>query len=331
MRSTIIILAVAVAAGGIILNLGDSRPALGADYKLEMPDEAIGFSGTLSAQVVKPVSNGWFTVKIVKVISFTRKNTARLNPAALTAVWKGKYAAVRGVKNMPELAVGDMVTIAAAQYEMHLRSTRVVKPDKSKLAAKSPGTKDLPPTRAESTSLGQSQRQRVVGIVTAKTDKDITIKADGEDEAKRYLLAPQGGAPKADLQAALKTVFVPNLVAFARQGQDQPIITSMRVILPPVRTSAATGTVVARESKPKEVAWVEIKPSDRGPAQRFWPPFGPGGMDKEMTRSIGELDVGDKVKVTWYYDERLRATKIQVIAKAKPKRTENKTEDAPSP
>ena len=49
------------------------------------------------------------------------------------------------------------------------------------------------------------------------------------------------------------------------------------------------GTVVACESKPKGVAWVEIKPIDRGYAQRFWPQFTPTGMDKEMTRVIGEL------------------------------------------
>lgn len=158
---------------------------------------------------------------------------------------------------------------------------------------------------------------KVIGIVTAKTDKDITIKADGEDEGKHYLLAPQGGAPRTELQAALKTVFVPNLVTFSWQGQDQPVVTNIRVIVPPVRTSTATGTVVARESKPKEIAWVEIKPTDRGPAQRFWPCFGPGGMDKEMTRIIGGLNVGDKVKVTWIYDERLRAAKIQVVSPAK--------------
>ncbi len=164
-----------------------------------------------------------------------------------------------------------------------------------------------------------------------KTDKDITIKAEGEDETKSYLLAPQGGTPKADLQAALKTVFVPNLVMFSSQGQDQPVLTSIRVILPPVRMGVATGTVVACESKPKGIAWVEVKPSDRGYTQRLWPQFGPGGMNKEMTRIIGELNVGDKIKVSWTYDERLRAAKIQVIAKAKPKRAENKTDDAPSP
>jgi multidrug efflux pump subunit AcrA (membrane-fusion protein) len=40
--------------------------------------------------------------------------------------------------------------------------------------------------------------------------------------------------------------------------------------------------------------------------------------DKDITiKADGRLNAGDKVKVTWYYDERLRATKIQVISKAK--------------
>ena len=101
-------------------------------------------------------------------------------------------------------------------------------------------------------------------------------------------------------------VFVPNLVSFSSQGQDQPVITSIRVIVPPVRMGVATGTVVTRESKPNGIAWVEIKPSDRGYAQRLWPQFGRGGMDKDMTRVIGELNVGDKVRVSWTYDKRFR-------------------------
>ena len=73
-----------------------------------------------------------------------------------------------------------------------------------------------------------SQGENVFGIVTAKTDKDITIKAEGENEAKRYLLAPQGGAAKADLQAALKMVFPTNLVVFQAQGDQDPVLTGIQ-------------------------------------------------------------------------------------------------------
>jgi len=226
------------------------------------------------------------------------------------AVWNPATKSVdqRLAQIITGLNVGDKVKVAWS-YDERKRATQIQVTAK----AKSPGGPG-----------------KVAGIVTAKTDKDITIKAEGEDEAKRYLLAPQGGVPKADLQAALKTVFVPNLVMFSSQGQDQPVLTNIRVILPPVRMGAATGTVVARESKPKEVPWVEVKPSDGGYTQRLWPRFvgGPDGFDKEMVRTFGELNVADKVRVSWTYDERLRAAKIQVISRAKradPARKEEKT------
>jgi len=131
----------AVLAGIALLGLGDPRQAWSDDIKLEMLNEASGFIGTLSAEVVKAPdkTNGWFQIRVIKVVSFARNNkTIVRTPAALTKVWKDKCVAVRGGKGMPELAVGDVVTITAAQFEMHLRSTRVSKQNKVKPAAKSP-------------------------------------------------------------------------------------------------------------------------------------------------------------------------------------------------
>jgi len=130
MRSAAIILTVAVLAVGFILNLGDPRQTLGDNYKLEMPKEAFGFSGTLSAQVVKEPDKvyGWFEIKVVKVISFAPNNKTKIKSAnALTKAWKDKCVAVLGVKDMAELKVGDMVTVVAANREVHLRATKVSK------------------------------------------------------------------------------------------------------------------------------------------------------------------------------------------------------------
>jgi hypothetical protein len=128
MRSAAIILA--VLAGGLILTGGDAGPASAANYKLDMPKEAFGFRGTLSAQVARAPDKvyGWFEIKVVKVLSFARGNRTRLRtPQALTRVWKDKYAAVLGVKGMPELKVGDMVTVAVFVREVHLRASKVSK------------------------------------------------------------------------------------------------------------------------------------------------------------------------------------------------------------
>lgn len=181
--------------------------------------------------------------------------------------------------------------------------------------------KSLPaPARGSAANSG-----KVVGILIEKTDKHLMVKAEGSQEAQRFLLAPEGGgAPKADLQATLKTLFVPNLVILESQGQEQPVVTSIHAVLPRTRAGVLIGTVVARESKPREV-WLEVKPSGKGFTERYWPRFvgGPDGFDKNMIRTFGELNVGDRVKLAWTYDERKRAAQIQVIAKVKPAGEEN--------
>jgi hypothetical protein len=177
-----------------------------------------------------------------------------------------------------------------------------------------------------------SQGEKVFGIVTAKTDKDITIKAEGEDEAKRYLLAPQGGAPKADVQAALKMVFVTNLVVFQSQGEESPVLTGIQAIHSKTRVGTTGGTVVAVDANPKWPVF-DLKPGGRGHTERYVAVWNPAtkSVDQKLAKIIAGLNVGDKVKVNWFYDERKRAVQIQVTAKAKPKRADKKAEAVPTP
>jgi hypothetical protein len=165
---------------------------------------------------------------------------------------------------------------------------------------------------------------KAVGILTAKTDTEITVKPEGKAEEQTFLLAPPGGTPSATVQAAVKTLFVPNLVALQWQLQEeQPVVTSIHVIMPKVRTGTVMGTIVTRESTDKSV-YIDVKPAGQGYTERYWPRFIPnqGGFDKEMIQTIGTLNVGDKIKLDWVCDERKRAAKVQVIARApKPKPT----------
>jgi len=156
MRKAAVVLAV-VLAGGVVPIFGDAHlagnigpgQAFGADdVQFTMPKEAIGFVGTLSGQVAKIVVTDkwgtWVGIKVVKVSGFSPGNKCKLSAEALTAVWKDKYANVRGVPGMPPLKVGDTVTVTAFQFEGHLRSTKV-----SKLDATAPsGETKAPPTSA---------------------------------------------------------------------------------------------------------------------------------------------------------------------------------------
>ena len=173
---------------------------------------------------------------------------------------------------------------------------------------------------------GTAQGGRLFGIATAKTDKDITIKIEGEDEAKRYLLAPQGGAPKTDLQAALKMVFSNNLVMFQFQGEQDRVLTGIQAIHSKTRVGTASGTVVAVDANPKWPTF-DLKPSGQGHTERYVGAWNPAtkSVDPKVAQIITGLGAGDKVNVAWSYDERKRAVQIQVTGKAKSKRAESKT------
>lgn len=166
---------------------------------------------------------------------------------------------------------------------------------------------------------GAAQGGRVFGVVTAKTDKDITIKAEGETESKRYLLAPGGEAPKGDFQAALKMVFSNNLVMFQFQGEQNPVLTGIQAIHSKTRVGMTAGTVVAVDADPKWPVF-DVKPSGQGHTERYVARWDPAtkSVDQKLSQIIAGLTVGDKVKVAWFYDERKRATQIQVTGKAKP-------------
>ena len=64
----------------------------------------------------------------------------------------------------------------------------------------------------------------------------------------------------------------------------------------------------------------DVKPSGRGHTERYvarWD-MAAKSVDQRLTKIITGLNVGDKVKVAWSYDERKRAVQILVVAKAKP-------------
>lgn len=190
------------------------------------------------------------------------------------------------------------------------------------------GAPSLQAAETKSSRATPHQTGGTFGIVTAKTEKDITIKAEREDKAKRYLLAPQGGTPKAELQTALKMVFSTNLVMFQSQGEQDPVLTGIQAIHSKTQVGMATGTVVAVDADPK---WptLDVKPSGPGHTERYvarWD-MAAKSVDQNLAKIIAGLSVGDKVKIAWSYDERKRAQQIQVIAKTQVKPSPKKSEE----
>ena len=146
MRKAVFALAAVLVAGGFVVSFDPSRHewtlgpcrALADDIKLEMPNEAFGFNGTLSGLVVKATdSNGCFDIQVSRVLNVAAGNKTKLTAAALTDVWKGKADWCRPEKPVNKcepLRVGDMVTLAGRVHEVHIRYTKV-----TKLAGSAPG------------------------------------------------------------------------------------------------------------------------------------------------------------------------------------------------
>lgn len=84
--------------------------------------------------------------------------------------------------------------------------------------------------------------EEITGIVTAKTDKEIMVKAEGEQKPQRHLLASlAGGLPSADVKAALKMVFPTNLVVLQWQGQPERVVTGIHAIHSKTRSGVPPG------------------------------------------------------------------------------------------
>jgi hypothetical protein len=160
---------------------------------------------------------------------------------------------------------------------------------------------------------------KVTGIITAKSDKDIKFKPEGAKEPQRYLLAaPADGAPSAEMQAAMKKVFVTNLVVLEWVGEEDPVVRSIHSIHAKNRSGVTSGTVVAVEPT-GDPPHFDVKPSGLGFTERYQPHYDPAAKrwEEKPASVIAKLKVGDKVKVTWVYDERKHPKDIQVTGHAK--------------
>ncbi|MGA2065768.1 MAG: glycoside hydrolase domain-containing protein [Thermoguttaceae bacterium] len=89
MRSATIIPAVAILAGGIVPGFGDSRQALAADYKLEMPQEARGLNGTLILdESAYCRAYYWFDVQRIAPKPLKAEGAKLLNPIMMDRLRK---------------------------------------------------------------------------------------------------------------------------------------------------------------------------------------------------------------------------------------------------
>jgi hypothetical protein len=145
---------------------------------------------------------------------------------------------------------------------------------------------------------------KVAGILIDKKDNWLTVKADGEDEPVKYLVAKDADKK---LTEALKITFNASRVqlTYKKDGDSRQLVSIKRQVL------KASGTVTGVVVKVHNQFWIELKPKD-GPADAF-APGGANYNNKEFMAKLNGLKKGDSVTITFNTDfERHRILTLRV-------------------
>jgi hypothetical protein len=214
---------------------------------------------------------------------------------------------------------------------------------------------------------GQEQEQAnqgtLTGIVTAKTERNLSIRADHTEEVKQFIpnwiggLPKDGGGPDKDMLRAIRETPVGSHVRMQWKLDEHLRVIRLEILERPAgeqgngehnnegagRDGVRKPEGVARDGERKREggdkaaqqeagpgegvltgkvtakgeSWIEVQGDHQEAAARYTPrwvggmPKDGGGMDKQMLGVFRTLKVGERIRLTWMEDERLRALKIE--------------------
>ncbi len=163
----------------------------------------------------------------------------------------------------------------------------------------------------------EGDKGRLDGMLTAKGENWIEVRADDAKESKRYVanwvggLPKDGGGPDKAMLETIKKLRVPNRVRLNWAFIERLRVVSVEWFEPTDKTGVVEGEVTAKGEN-----WIEVKSGDK-PIERYSPrwignlPKDGGGLDKAALQAIAEVKVGDKVRLEWAYEERLRVVSLK--------------------
>jgi hypothetical protein len=171
-------------------------------------------------------------------------------------------------------------------------------------------------------ALAQDGVSRASGILTAKGDAWIEVKADGEKRARRLIprfiaaLPPRQGGLDHVMLAKFTELVVGNRVNLLWTVDEALRVVDIAQVAPRGREGKVTGTVDEAGR-----GFIDVLPDDEdGVLERYYPQWiddGNGGaLDAEMLKKLATLKAGDRVTVEWTYDERKRAVEVTKLPAA---------------
>jgi hypothetical protein len=163
----------------------------------------------------------------------------------------------------------------------------------------------------------EGTKGELTGLLVARGDSWIEVKADGSDKIKRYIphwrggMPDAGGGPDRDMLDNIAVLVTGNRVKLSWSFEEHLRIENVKMIEVKDKKGNDHGVITARGE-----VWVEIKSNNGGVNERFsvrmvnGGPENGGSFDKETMQQMSKLKLGDKIAVQWEYDERKRISKI---------------------
>jgi hypothetical protein len=156
------------------------------------------------------------------------------------------------------------------------------------------------------------------GILIAKDKNSITVLPDGVKEPKRFTPHWRGGLPKdgggleKKMLEEIRNLITTNRVRVKWEFEERARVVEVKTLVPKSKKGTIKGTIVAKGENS-----IDVKPFGKGPVERYLPhwrggnPSAGGGLDKKVLQQLAPIKVGQKVTVSWEYEERKRVVNIR--------------------
>lgn len=163
----------------------------------------------------------------------------------------------------------------------------------------------------------EGTKGELAGLLVARGDNWIEVKADGGDKIKRYIphwrggMPEAGGGPDRDMLDNIAVLVIGNRVKLSWSYEEHLRIENVKMLEVKERKGSDLGVITARGE-----VWVEIKSTNGGANERYHVrainggPDNGGSFDKDAMQQMNKLKLGDKIAVQWEFEERKRISKI---------------------
>jgi hypothetical protein len=167
------------------------------------------------------------------------------------------------------------------------------------------------------------------GVLTAKGEAWIAVRADNAEESTKLVPCWVGGLPRNGggldkrMLALFQQLVIGSRLKVAWVQSERLCVTKIQVLSlpgeedgnskteePPAQKSGNFTGIVTEKGE----NWIKIRPDGQQESRKFLPrwiggtPAQGGGLDKDALRAIHDVTIGTSVSVSWIWDEHYRLT-----------------------